>query len=66
MEQVIRRLEIGDLDIVAVKALIEHWLPEVKLKSKLLADDCRLIAALEAAQKALTADGEVDLDNIPY
>ena len=59
-------LDLGDLDIVAVKALIEHWLPEVKLKSKLLADDCRLIAALEAAQKALTADGEVDLDNIPY
>jgi hypothetical protein len=59
-------LDLGDLDTTAVTALIERWLPEVKSKSKLLADDRRLIAALEAAQKALTADGEVDPDNIPY
>jgi hypothetical protein len=38
----------------------------VKAKAKPLADDKRLIAALEAAQKELAAEAEVDPDNIPY
>lgn len=59
-------LDVGDLDRPAVQALIEHWLPEVKAKAKPLADDKRLIAALEAAQKELAAEAEVDPDNIPY
>lgn len=59
-------LDVGDLDRAAVQALIEHWLPEVKAKAKPLADDRRLIAALEAAQKELAAEAEVDPDNIPY
>jgi hypothetical protein len=59
-------LDVGDLDRAAVQALIEHWLPEVKAKAKPLADDKRLIAALEAAQKELAAEAEVDPDNIPY
>ena len=59
-------LDLGDLDRTAVTALIERWLPDAKAKPKLLADDKRLIAALEAAQKELAAEAQVDPDNIPY
>ena len=59
-------LDLGDLDRPAITALVEHWLPEARAKAKPLADERRLMAALEAAQKELAATAEVDLDNVPY
>ncbi len=59
-------LDLGDLDREAVEALIARWLPDAKAKVKPLADDRRLMAALEAAQKELAAAAEVEADNIPY
>lgn len=59
-------LNLGDLDREAVEALIARWLPEAKAKVKPLADDRRLMAALEAAKKELAAAAEVEADNIPY
>lgn len=55
-------LDICDLDRDAVTALIDHWLPEAKANPKPLADDRRLIAALEKAAEELA----VAADNIPY
>lgn len=59
-------LDLCELDREAVVALVEHWLPEAKAKAKPLADDKRLIAALEAAQKELLTPAGVEEDNIPY
>lgn len=56
-------LEVRDLSPEQVGALIEHWLPTAKANPKPLADDKRLIAALEAWQ---AAQKPVDDDNIPY
>jgi hypothetical protein len=55
-------LELRDLAPEQVNALIEHWLPTAKANPKPLADDKRLMAALEwwAANKAVTATGEDD------
>ena len=55
-------LDLSDLDRDSVLALIEKWLPTAKANPKPLADDRRLIAALESAATELnTAE-----DNIPY
>jgi hypothetical protein len=51
-------IELRDLERESVEALIENWLPGVKLKTKQTADDKRLIAALEKAIE--------EFDNIPY
>ena len=59
-------LDLGDLDRESVDALIMNWMPQAKSKPKTTADERRLIAALEAAQKELTAEAEVEADNIPY
>ena len=59
-------LDLGDLDREGVEALIARWLPDAKAKVKPLADDRRLMAALEAAKKELAAAAEVEADNIPY
>ena len=46
---------LGDLDEVAVRKLIENWLPIAKAKAKPTADDKRLIEALGFAEQALNA-----------
>lgn len=51
-------IELRDLEREAVEALISHWLPEAKAKTKQTADDKHLIAALEKANE--------EFDNIPY
>jgi hypothetical protein len=55
-------LDLCDLDRESVQALIDKWLPTAKANPKPLADDRRLIAALELAAAELTATA----DNIPY
>jgi hypothetical protein len=40
-------IELRDLNLEAVKALCEKWLPDAKANAKPLADDKRLMAALE-------------------
>jgi hypothetical protein len=40
-------IELRDLNLEAVQALVEKWLPGAKTNAKPLADDKRLIAALE-------------------
>lgn len=55
-------LDLCDLDREAVQALIEKWLPVAKSNPKPLADDRRLIAALEQAAAELA---KLE-DNIPY
>jgi hypothetical protein len=55
-------LELRDLSPEQVNALIEHWLPAAKANAKPLADDRRLIAALDwfvAAQAKAS-------DDVPY
>ena len=59
-------LELGDLDRAAVTALTEYWLPDAKSKPKLLADDKRLIAALEAAKAEIAAEDDIPMDAQPY
>ena len=55
-------LDLCDLDRESVQALIDKWLPTAKANPKPLADDRRLIAALELAAEELAATE----DNIPY
>ena len=55
-------LDLSDLDRESVQALIDKWLPTAKANPKPLADDRRLIAALELA----AAELNVAEDNIPY
>ncbi|MEQ1858883.1 MAG: hypothetical protein ABMA13_03000 [Chthoniobacteraceae bacterium] len=59
-------LDLADLDREAVEALIARWLPEAKAKAKPLADDRRLIAALEAAKAEIAAEDNIPMDNQPY
>ena len=58
-------LEVRDLSPEQVNALITNWLPTAKANPKPLADDKRLIAALEAWQSSQTATAADD-DNVPY
>jgi hypothetical protein len=46
-------LDLGSLEMEDVEALLTKWLPIAKAKPKPLADDKRLIDALEAAQAAI-------------
>ncbi len=55
-------LEVRDLAPEQVQALIEHWLPAAKANPKPLADDKRLVAALEWWQQ----EQEKVADNVPY
>jgi len=55
-------LDLCDLDRESVQSLIDKWLPTAKANPKPLADDRRLIAALELA----AAELNVTEDNIPY
>lgn len=55
-------LDLCDLDRESVQAMIDNWLPTAKSNPKPLADDRRLIAALELA----AAELGVDEDNLPY
>jgi hypothetical protein len=55
-------LDLCDLDRESVQALIDKWLPGAKANPKPLADEKRLIAALELAAAELNATE----DNIPY
>jgi hypothetical protein len=55
-------LELRDLAVEQVQALIKNWLPTAKANAKPSADDKRLIAALEAWQ---TAQAKQE-DNVPY
>ena len=55
-------LELRDLSPEQVQALVEHWLPAAKANAKPLADDKRLMAALDWWVSTQPA---VD-DNIPY
>jgi len=60
-------LEVRDLSPEQVGALIANWLPAAKSNPKPLADDKRLIAALEAWQEAQAATAtKEDDDNINY
>ncbi|HWV98529.1 MAG TPA: hypothetical protein VNZ64_02435 [Candidatus Acidoferrum sp.] len=55
-------LEVRDLSPEQVQALIENWLPKAKANPKPLADDKRLIAALEW----WAAKQEKEHDDVPY
>ena len=55
-------LELRDLAAEQVQALVANWLPGAKANPKPLADDKRLIAALEWWQ----AEQEKQNDNVPY
>ena len=55
-------LEVRDLAPEQVQALIQHWLPAAKANPKPLADDKRLVAALEWWQN----EQEKVADNVPY
>jgi hypothetical protein len=55
-------LELRDLSADQVKALVTGWLPTAKANAKPLADDKRLIAALDWWQ----AEQEKATDNVPY
>jgi hypothetical protein len=55
-------LELRDLSPEQVQALMDHWLPTAKANAKPLADDKRLMAALEW----WAAKQEKENDNIPY
>jgi len=55
-------LELRDLAAEQVQALVANWLPGAKANAKPLADDKRLIAALEWWQGAR----EKQDDNVPY
>src|SRR5947207_514827 len=55
-------LELRDLSAKQVQALVANWLPTAKANAKPLADDKRLIGALEWWQ----AEQEKLADNVPY
>jgi hypothetical protein len=55
-------LELRDLAAEQVQALVEHWLPGAKANVKPLADDKRLMAALEWWAQ----EREKAADNVPY
>jgi hypothetical protein len=62
-------LELRDLAPEQVEALIAHWLPTAKANPKPLADDRRLMAALDwwlTMQQQPAAEAAVDDDNVPY
>lgn len=62
-------LELRDLAPEQVEALIAHWLPTAKANPKPLANDRRLMAALEwwlSMQQAPAAEAPVDDNNVPY
>jgi hypothetical protein len=62
-------LELRDLAPEQVEALIAHWLPTAKANPKPLADDRRLMAALDwwlSMQQQPAAEAAVDEDNVPY
>jgi len=58
-------LEVRDLSLEQVGALVEHWLPMAKANVKPTADDKRLIAALEWWQASQTVGAAVG-DDLPY
>ena len=55
-------LEVRDLAPEQVQALIENWLPTAKANAKPLADDKRLMAALDWWVSTQPAED----DNVPY
>lgn len=57
-------LELRDLSLEQVQALVEHWLPTAKANPKPLADDKRLMAALD--WWVSTQPAVVEEDNVPY
>lgn len=59
-------VELGDLDVDAVSALIERWVPEFKKMEKPRAADKRLAAALEGAEKALAETAPAGEEESPY
>ena len=58
-------LELRDLAPDQVKALIDNWMPAVLKQPKLLADDKRLLAALEAWTDAQSKPA-AEPDDVPY
>ena len=58
-------LEVRDLSPEQVGALIQNWLPTAKANPKPLADDKRLIAALDAWQAAQVGAARKE-DDVPY
>jgi hypothetical protein len=63
-------IDLGDLDLDDVGKLLEKWLPAAKANPKPLADDKRLIVALEAAQDAIRATqapaAPAEEEEVPY
>ena len=55
-------LELRDLAVEQVQALVEHWLPGAKANVKPLADDKRLMAALDWWK----GEREKANDDVPY
>ena len=59
-------LEVRDLSLEQVGALVANWLPTAKANAKPTADDRRLIAALDAWQAAQAGPGTPEDDDVPY
>jgi hypothetical protein len=59
-------LELRDLAPEQVQALADNWLPTAKANPKPLADDKRLMAALEAWQAAQGGGAASESDDVPY
>ncbi len=61
-------LELRDLSPEQVQALVTNWLPAAKANAKPLADDKRLIAALDwwVSTQPAEAVTATDEDNVPY
>jgi hypothetical protein len=55
-------LELRDLSADQVQALVANWLPTAKANAKPLADDKRLMAALEW----WVGEQEKETDDVPY
>jgi len=59
-------LEMRDLSDAQVDSLVQHWLPAAKTNPKPLADDRRLISALEWYVGTKTAAASTVADDVPY
>jgi hypothetical protein len=55
--------ELENLDESAIKALIQHWIPDTQVAGyRITADDKRLLAALDEVQKLLAGAGGVPVE----
>lgn len=59
-------VQVGDLDVAAIDALVENWLPVFQDMDKPRAADKRLAAALGEAKAAMAAAGGATDEEVPY